>query len=324
MFASSGARAPRASAPGASRPAAASSRSRVVSRSPASRSRPSLVAARLGTDALPSRLRRSSPRASRATLLRASSRDDLPDAPPASAEAAHAAAVADPADAPAAAAVDDESVEVETVPPTQFLLTSVAFYAIMGAGSQAASSFAGVHPDVFDAMRTVNLDQASLWTLPLLASLAFAITQADEYAFLGEVRDIFKRGVLPSLAPLGLPGVLALSLGAGVGEEAFFRGFLMPFADGRLVSLGVPESVASVGTLAATSVFFGALHAITPAYFYWATGAGLLFGLEYVREGLGTAAVTHTLYDFLAFGFILVCWPIEGYERERPFEKKER
>ena len=28
--------------------------------------------------------------------------------------------------------------------------------------------------------------------------------------------------------------------------------------------------------------------------------------MEYMQDGLGTAALTHTLYDFLAFGFILV------------------
>ena len=210
----------------------------------------------------------------------------------------------------------EELLEVENVPPMQFLLSSVAFYALMGVGSQVASSFFGVHPDVLDGMRALNLDTASLWTVPLLASLAFAITQADKFEFLGEVRDIFKVGVLPSLAPLGLPGVIALSLGAGVGEEAFFRGFLMPFVDGGLTNLGVPEGVASVGVLAGTSVFFGALHAITPAYFYWATGAGALFGLEYVRDGLGTAMVTHTLYDFLAFGFILIAWPVETKDEE--------
>ena len=43
-------------------------------------------------------------------------------------------------------------------------------------------------------MQTVNLDQATLYTLPLLASLAFAITQADKFEFLSEVRDIFKVG----------------------------------------------------------------------------------------------------------------------------------
>lgn len=164
----------------------------------------------------------------------------------------------------------EELLEVENVPPMQFLWGSVAFYALMGVGSQVAASALGVHPDVFDAMRTCNLDAASLWTLPLLASLAFAITQADEFEFLSEVRDIFKVGVLPSLAPLGLPGILALSLGAGVGEEALFRGFIMPFADGQLARLGAPEEAASVGVLLSTSVFFGALHAITPAYAIWA------------------------------------------------------
>jgi hypothetical protein len=43
-------------------------------------------------------------------------------------------------------------------------------------------------------LRRYNLDQATLYTLPLLASLAFAITQADKFDFLSEVRDIFKVG----------------------------------------------------------------------------------------------------------------------------------
>ena len=49
--------------------------------------------------------------------------------------------------------------------------------------------------------------------------------------------------------------------------------------------------------------------------------AGALFGLEYVRDGLGTAAFTHTLYDFLAFGFILIKW---GPQSEEKSEASER
>ena len=41
-------------------------------------------------------------------------------------------------------------------------------------------------------------------------------------------------------------------------------------------------------------------------------------GWEYLNEGLGTAAFTHTMYDFLAFGFILIAWPIEGMTKELP------
>ena len=94
----------------------------------------------------------------------------------------------------------------------------------------------------------------------------------------------------------------------------------MPFADGQLTNLGVPESVASVGVLGAVSVFFGALHAITPAYFYWATAPGpALRRRVHAGRTRHRSTSTHTLYDFLAFGFILVSWPIEGYERELPF-----
>ena len=103
---------------------------------------------------------------------------------------------------------DADLVQVETVPPMQFLLSSTAFYVVMGVGSQVASGFLNIHPDVLDATRSLNLDQASLWMVPLLLSLAFAITHADKYEFLAEVRDIFKVGVLPSLAPLGLPVVV--------------------------------------------------------------------------------------------------------------------
>ena len=44
----------------------------------------------------------------------------------------------------------------------------------------------------------------------------------------------------------GVVGIFGLSLGAGVGEEAMFRGFLMPWVDGRLESLGFGGDVASV------------------------------------------------------------------------------
>ena len=69
-------------------------------------------------------------------------------------------------------------------------------------------------------------------------------------------------------------------------------------------------------------MFFGALHAITPAYFYWATGAGALFGSGVRARRAGDRdAFTHTLYDFLAFGFILIKW---GPQSEEKSEASER
>jgi membrane protease YdiL (CAAX protease family) len=144
--------------------------------------------------------------------------------------------------------------------------------------------------------------------IPLLASLSFAVTQSDKYEYLREVRKMFEESVLPAVAPLGVLGILALSCGAGVGEEALFRGFLMPWVDARLEGLGAGADVAAMGSLASTSLVFGALHAITPQYAVWATWASVLFSIECVRDGLGSAMFTHTLYDFLAFLYVIVSW----------------
>ena len=57
-----------------------------------------------------------------------------------------------------------------------------------------------------------------------------------------------------------------------------------------------------------TSVVFGALHATTPLYFWWATGAGALFGYEAAHVSLSDAALTHAAYDALAFAVTLVAW----------------
>ena len=209
---------------------------------------------------------------------------------------------------------DRESTFADVVDPQgavdskQFFLGSVTFYVIMTLGSQVACGFADVHPDVIDSASAINLDQASYWMIPLLASLAFAVTQSEKFEFLRVVRTTFEQSVLPAVAPLGVLGIAALSLGAGVGEEALFRGFLMPWVDARLGDLGASADVAAGASLASTSLVFGALHAITPQYAIWATWASVIFSLESIRDGLGSAMFTHAFYDFLAFLYIIVAW----------------
>lgn len=204
---------------------------------------------------------------------------------------------------------DVDAVEYAPVDPRAFLSGSCATYAVMTASAEVLCRFADVHPDVVDgAAHGFSADASAMWMFPLLASLSLAVTQSEKYEFLREVRVMFERGVLPSVAPLGVVGIFALSLGAGVGEEAMFRGFLMPWVDQRLESFGVGGDAAAFGALASTSLVFGALHAITPAYAIWATWASVLFSIEYVRDGLGSAMFTHTLYDFLAFCYVIVSW----------------
>ena len=209
-----------------------------------------------------------------------------------------------------------EDDDTGTIDSRAFFNASVAFYAVMTVGAQTLCAFADIHPDVIDGAFAFNVDAGALYTAPLLASLTFAVTQSEKYEFLREVRETFESRVLPATAPLGVVGIFGLSLGAGVGEEAMFRGFLMPWVDGRLESLGIGGDVASVAALASTSAAFGALHAITPAYAMWATWASVLFSLEYLRDGLGSAMFTHTLYDFLAFMYVIISWMPDREEAE--------
>jgi membrane protease YdiL (CAAX protease family) len=60
------------------------------------------------------------------------------------------------------------------------------------------------------------------------------------------------------------------------------------------------------------SVAFGAIHAVTPLYFVFATFHGLVLGVEYISAGLPAAAITHWLYDWLALESQL--WLARGKE----------
>lgn len=193
--------------------------------------------------------------------------------------------------------------------PEQFLLTSVTFYVVMTAFSQTGCTYLNIHPDLFAQIFVFNPDMATIWSVPLLLSLAMVLLVDERVEFVKEVKELMVDGVIPNVAPTGANGILMLSLGAGIGEEALFRGFLMPLLSNGILERGLGGTeVATYASLGVTSVIFGALHAITPAYQIWATLAGFLFGWEYLNDGLGSAMFTHCFYDFIAFAFIILLW----------------
>ena len=193
--------------------------------------------------------------------------------------------------------------------PEQFLLTSVTFYVVMTAFSQTGCTYLNIHPDLFAQIFVFNPDVATIWSIPLLLSLAIILLVDERVEFVKEVKELMVDGVIPNVAPTGANGILMLSLGAGIGEEALFRGFLMPLLSNGILERGLGGTeVATYASLGVTSVIFGALHAITPAYQIWATLAGFLFGWEYLNDGLGSAMFTHCFYDFIAFAFIILLW----------------
>ncbi|MBA3482069.1 MAG: CPBP family intramembrane metalloprotease [Pirellulales bacterium] len=87
-------------------------------------------------------------------------------------------------------------------------------------------------------------------------------------------------------------GLAAVAIAAGVGEELLFRGALQPLAE-RWWGLAAG--------LVAVSLLFGLVHAVSPAYFLFATIVGFYLGwLSAFFDDLVAPIVVHAAYDFAA------------------------
>ncbi len=89
---------------------------------------------------------------------------------------------------------------------------------------------------------------------------------------------------------------LFISLLAGTGEEAFFRGLLQT---GLEAHLGLPAAVA-VSALA-----FGLVHFISRSYVAFAGVLGVLFSGLYVwSDNIAVPMLAHATYDFIALCYV--------------------
>jgi membrane protease YdiL (CAAX protease family) len=121
--------------------------------------------------------------------------------------------------------------------------------------------------------------------------LGYRVLKRSRRSSLVELRDFVEgmvRGIFGGTTRIGL-GLIAAA--AGLGEEALFRGWMQPWLGGMW---GVLAGVA------ATSVAFGLLHALTPVYGILAACIGLYLGwLSEATGGLVAPVIAHGLYDFL-------------------------
>jgi len=111
---------------------------------------------------------------------------------------------------------------------------------------------------------------AALWaTIPLLLRSA-------------SMRQVWERVLLPFSRALDTRDIVVLALLSGFSEELFFRGVLLP-------ELG----------LVASSLCFGALHALCAVYAAWAALIGAGFGALALAGGsLVPPIVAHATYNF--------------------------
>jgi uncharacterized protein len=118
-----------------------------------------------------------------------------------------------------------------------------------------------------------------------------------ETKVLRRIREFLERVVRPALKEWSVAQLLAISILAGAGEEALFRGLLQG---------GLERWVGPLPALILASAVFGACHWITPTY---ALVAGLmgctLGGLWWWTGNLLTPMVAHGVYDFVALVWLL-------------------
>ena len=127
-------------------------------------------------------------------------------------------------------------------------------------------------------------------TVPMIA-LLLLLTFANWRPLVEFRRQVeaFVKEIFPSSSPWELALV---SLAAGFGEELLFRGALQP-----LVSHWTSPAIG----LIAVSLLFGAMHAVSKAYFILAALVGLYLGwLAMSFDDLVAPITAHALYDFVA------------------------
>lgn len=98
-----------------------------------------------------------------------------------------------------------------------------------------------------------------------------------------------------------------ISLAAGVGEEALFRG---------AIQAGVGELATPVVGLVAAAVLFGAVHLITRTYALLAGLIGMYLGMLLILfDNLLIPMIVHATYDFVALSYWLASRQSDGSSR---------
>ncbi len=114
---------------------------------------------------------------------------------------------------------------------------------------------------------------------------------------LAAVKEFCEQEVVPLFRDSNWSELALISLSAGVGEEMFFRGVLQASLTDWL---GIGSG------LALASILFGVLHPISISYIIIAAFTGLYLGAIWIYNGnLLTVMLTHTIYDFVALGYLI-------------------
>ena len=152
----------------------------------------------------------------------------------------------------------------------------------------------------FSLMDNIRLSWTAVWwaaieTIPLLIFAWWSLH--SRWPPIARLCGTVREWVVPMFAGCSVYGLAGISLLAGVGEEALFRGVLFHvFAQG----------LGTWGALTATSVLFGMAHFVTSGYAVLAgVIGGYLGALALFHQNLAVPMLVHALYDFLALTYMV-------------------
>ncbi|GMH40181.1 hypothetical protein BSKO_08085 [Bryopsis sp. KO-2023] len=190
--------------------------------------------------------------------------------------------------------------------PMVFVGFSVLFYGAMLGGSIYVAQLAGA-PISKELLPPYDLIPGLVCTIPLCLLLLAIVDFGDDVEEIREIKSLLQKTIVPLVKEMPFWGPLVLALGAGIGEEAAYRALIQSGAVARIDTF-TSTTVATIGGIAVASGLFGLGHALNRFYFWWATFAGVYFGIEYILYGLPSTALTHALYDWFAFIYVAYVW----------------
>lgn len=183
-------------------------------------------------------------------------------------------------------------------PPQHLIVTAAVFEGLLGLVAIGLGALLGYPPGPMIRWTLPALGWGLLASLPLLTFLGLVVW-FPVWPFRNLLRVVDEQ-IVPLFRQANLLELAIISLLAGLGEEALFRGVIQEaVADtvGRPVGIWVGLAVASL--------LFGLAHSITYSYVLMATLMGLYLGWLWIASGnLLVPIATHAMYDFLALVYL--------------------
>lgn len=131
-------------------------------------------------------------------------------------------------------------------------------------------------------------------TLPPLLLLRWCLRTA--WAPMRRLVALVEDRLGPELAGASTPAIVVLSLLAGLGEEALFRG---------VMQAGIAERFPAWLGVAGAGLLFGVMHWLTLSYAVLAGLVGMYLGAVFLLSGnLLVPIVAHGLYDIVALSIL--------------------